>query len=234
MIIEVENVGIHTGNACTASFQLPISTPHENVRVRLMDVSVPDPRFADAYEAALTTDVDTFDVPAVRNMFELVDYVDGLVDSGTGARLIEGYWDGASFELLALVKTVNLSAEFRANFKMPASLTVAGQGFAAATLNLKAMDVSDGYVVELRIGEAGGFYKEDHTSIVATFPRGSNKPSSDFVYVTREPARMGTIAIYSRRVVDGVLEEIRVQDEERWSARIMVDVPRSKINPGRF
>ena len=232
MIIEIESSGAKSGNACTATFQLPRTTRHENVRVRLLDVTVPDPRFTDKFSAAITTDVDEFDVPAFRNLLELVDYLDGLVDSVSGARLLETWWDGISWEMWAFSKPINLSLEFRTRFKMPATLAVSQ--LEPTSLNIKTMDVSNGYVVELHVGEAEGFFKEDNTAIVATFPRGSNKPSNDYFFLTREPARTGTISVYSRRKSDGLLEEIYVADDERWSARIEVDVPQSKINPARF
>ena len=226
MIIEVES-----DQGCFARFQIPPTTTRDQIRVRLLDVSVPDPPLLASYAAAITTDIDSFDTPPVRNMLELVDFFDSLVDSVSGARLLEGYWDGVSIELMAMHKNVNLSADFRAVLKMPATLNLFALAY--ASLNIASFDISAGYAVELKIGEAEGFYKNGYTNIAAVFPRGASKPTFDHWLTAREPLTSGTIRVASRRRSDGVLEEIVVIPGERWSARIEVEVTQRAINPIR-
>jgi len=228
MIIEIDR---NTG--CFARFQIPATAAKDQLRVRLLDVSVPDPPLISGHIAGFTTDIDSFDTPVCRTLLEFVDFVDSMVDSVSGARLLEGYYDGAQFEIFALAKTVNVSADLRAVLKLPAVLAL--NNIEYSTLNEGALDISDGYAVELQVGGAEGFYREHegYTHVVATFPRGASKPIADYWLTTREPLTSGTIRVCSRRRSDGALEEIIVRDGERWSARIEIDVGRRNINHRR-
>ena len=230
MIVEVEKSGAQTSNGCVSQFQISQGDLNQ-VRIRLVDVTVPDPPLVYGFTDAFTTDIDSFSTPVIRSMLELVDFIDGLVDSVSEARLMEAYWDGTTFEILPLVKTINVSTDFRATFKLPAAMLV--NTIYANTINVAAIDQSDGYVVQLQVGEAEGFYKQEHTNIVAVFPRGANKPNAEYWLQTREPVMTGLISIYSRRRVDGLLRELEVRDAERWSARIEVEATGAIRNPAR-
>ena len=229
MIIEVEE-GDTKG--CVAHFGIPSTGISDQVRVRLLDINVPDPPLIDRMTGAISTDIDTFDSPEFRNMFEVVDWLDRLLDSVSNERLIESYWDGLTFELNILEKPVTLSAEFAILFNFPTTIPV--DTIVDSGINLQRIDVSDGYVVELRVGEAEGFYKgTEYTNIVASFPRGSNKAISDYWFRTREPLSSGYVRVYSRRISDGSLREIEVRPGERWSARIELEVTQARYNVNR-
>ena len=232
MIIEVEQGGSTSHNACSAQIHIGRTVFHEQTRIRLLDVTVPDPPLLDAFPDGFVTDIDSFDVPVVRSMLELIDFLDTLHDSVSNAKLLEVVWDGVSLEVLALSKTVNCSALVQAILKLPAVLPVNQIKF--STLNLKGIDVSDGYVVTLDFGETEGFFKGDETHVVASFPRGASRPANDYFFATREPASSGTVAIFSRRRDSGALRHLYVGDEERWSARIEIDRPRRGVARRRF
>ena len=229
MIIEIDR----NNSGCFARFKIPPTAARDQVRVRLLDVSVPDPPLLSGYIAGFTTDIDSFDTPVCRTMLEFINFVDSMVDSVSGARLLEGYFDGAQLEIFARTKTVNVSDDLRAVIKMPAALLL--NIVESSTLNERSIDISDGYAVELQVGGAEGFYREreGYTHVVATFPRGASKPIADYWLTTREPLTSGTIRVCSRRRSTGALEEIIVHDGERWSARIEIDVARRNINHRR-
>ena len=226
MIIEIER----NNTGCFAVFEIPPTAAKDQLRVRLLDVSVPDPPLLSGYIAGFTTDIDSFDTPVCRTMLEFINFVD-MVDSVTG--LLEGYFDGAQLEIFARTKTVNVSDDLRAVIKMPTALLLNIVEY--STLNERSIDISDGYAVELQVGGAEGFYKEreGYTHVVATFPRGASKPIADYWLTTREPLTSGTIRVCSRRRSDGALEEIIVREGERWSARIEIDVGRRNVNHRR-
>ena len=179
--------------------------------MRIVDVHVPDPPLLGAYDAA----VDGLSVSPSRNMYDLVDTLDALLDGAD--RLINAYWNGAEFEIIAVFKQLTLSAEFAAVLKLPTTL-VLNQVYSSC-INVAAIDVSAGTCVELYLGEMDGFYKDEITRDAVRLKRGQSEAPVMWHY-TRAHALSGSIRVYSIERATGNRELLRLRTGERWSARI--------------
>lgn len=205
MIIEVES------DICNVTFPVPGVYNNAQCDVRIVDVHIPDPPLLGAYLAA----VDGLDIPPSRNMYDLVDTLDALLDGAD--RLIKAYWNGTEFEIIAVFKQLTLSGDFASVLKLPTTL-VLNQVYSSC-INVAAVDVSAGTCVELFLGEMDGFYSGDQTADVVRLKRGQSEPPLMW-HRTRVPALSGSIRVYSIERATGNREILRMREGERWSARV--------------
>ena len=213
MILEIEG----SSSGCYAEFAVPNIMTNAQSSVRVIDIHVPDPPLLADYDAAVVTDIDSFSVVSIRNMFDLVDVLDSLTDLATEDRLLEAYWSGTEFEIIAVFKQVTLSAAFAKTLKLPTTLVV-NQVYSSC-INIAAVDISAGYVVQLHMGELDGIHREDFTYDVATLKRDQSVVPEAW-FETRAPSLEGTVRVYSKDRATGALSLLRVRVGERWSVRI--------------
>ena len=114
MIIDVQ------GEFGVVEQSIPISPINADPRVRLKYFHFPDLPLLDAYVDAVTANSETFTIPAVSSIEQLVNELDSLVEGVT--RVCYVWYNFSEFEICVGTQSITLSAAFAAVVKLPVAL----------------------------------------------------------------------------------------------------------------
>ena len=116
MIIDVQ------GEFGVVEQSIPISPINADTRVRLKYFHFPDLPLLDAYVDAVTANSETFTIPAVSSIEQLVNELDSLADVN-GVRICYVWYNFSEFELCVGPQAMTLTQAFADVVKLPTTLT---------------------------------------------------------------------------------------------------------------
>lgn len=111
--------GTETQNKCSAG----INVREKNIagkKMRIARVKVPAVPIIAPLPAAVVSGADTFNMPAIHSMSELVNFFDSLIVGGS--RIAYAYYSNNEFELCT-VPAVSLNAQLQLLLKFPATIS---------------------------------------------------------------------------------------------------------------
>ena len=114
MILDVQ------GSAGTVEQSIPVVPIGPDTQIRLKYFHFPDLPLLDTFVDALTVNGQTFTIPAVSSIEQLVNELDSLVEGVT--RVCYVWYNFSEFEICVGTQSITLSAAFAAVVKLPVAL----------------------------------------------------------------------------------------------------------------
>ena len=152
--------GVETKNKCAAG----INVRQKNLtgkKMRIVSVKVPSVPIIAALPAAVVSG-NTFDLPAIHSMSELVNFFDFMIVGGS--RIAHAYYSNNEFELCS-VTALNLHAILQLLLKLPATIP-AGTCWSSHVDPSTWAPVHRGYSIQM-IGSGTDGIRTDLTNVLA-------------------------------------------------------------------
>ena len=163
--IRVSNDGENSAGVCQGGVATPYGVNWSGHNIRVTDVKLPPVPIIDALPAAVTDTVttQTYDLPTIGSMSELLNWFDSLTHPQTGARVLYAFYSNNEFELCTSTNAITINAGLAAVLKFPVALT--GSSCTSSYIDVATfVPLYKGYVVKLVGSEVYGIHTRDRVS----------------------------------------------------------------------
>lgn len=161
MIIDVQ------GTAGVVEKSIPISPINADTQVRLKYFHFPDLPLLDAHADAVTVGAETFTIPAVSSIRQLVNELDSLAVAN-GTRICYVWYNFSEFELCVGPTAMTLTQAFADVVKLPT--TLAANTCYSTSLYEPQISLYSHYAVQIS-GVKGFFSDNDYNTVIAKVRR---------------------------------------------------------------
>jgi len=162
----VSSDGENSAGVCQAGVTTPYGVNWNGHTIRVTDVKLPPVPIIAVIAAAVTDTVtaQTYDMPAIGSMSELLNWFDSLT-TPAGARIFYAFYSNNEFELCTSTNAITINAGLAALLKFPVALT--GSSCTSSYIDVATFaPLYKGYVVKLVGSEVHGIHARDVVSEV--------------------------------------------------------------------